>query len=123
MKKMNRICKCVTIVVLFACTVFAWGEGEKARMAERVPKIDTLKTAGIVGEKTSGLLGFVKESPADKALVDAENKDREAVYEAIAKKQGVSASTVAKSRAASLAKKAVSGLWLQDAKGKWFQKK
>ena len=92
-------------------------------MIERAPQISTLKSAGVVGEKADGLLGFVNKSPADKAVVNAENNGRKAVYAEIAKGQGVSASVVAQRRALKIAEQATSGEWLQNANGKWVQKK
>jgi uncharacterized protein YdbL (DUF1318 family) len=77
----------------------------------------------MIGEKANGLLGVVKDASADKALVAAENKDRTAVYVAIAKGQKVSTSKVAKRRALQIVGQAASGDWLQGADGKWYQKK
>jgi hypothetical protein len=56
-------------------------------------------------------------------VVAAENKDRKLVYEAIAKKQGTTTEVVGKHRAVQIAGKAKTGEWLQDANGKWYQKK
>ena len=124
MKKMKSVLKYISVIALsFSCVTGAWAAGEKERMIERAPQIRALKSAGIVGEKANGLLGFVKESPADKAVVDAENKDRKAVYSEIAKGQGVRASVVAQRRALQIAEQAASGDWLQNANGKWIQKK
>ena len=119
----HRILKYISIITLgLCCAALAFAAGEKERMLERLPQIKALKAAGVVGEKANGLLGFVKKSPADKALVDAENKDRQAVYAVIAKRQGASVSKVAGRRALQIAEKAASGHWVQDAAGKWSQK-
>lgn len=124
MKKTKPIFKSLSVIaVVLSCAAFALAVGEKERMIERAPQIRALKSAGIVGEKANGLLGFVKESPADKAVVDAENKDRKAVYSEIAKGQGVRASVVAERRALQISEQAASGDWLQNANGKWIQKK
>ena len=126
MKHPKQIVKTVAaIALILGCASAVFAAGEKERMLERVPKIEALKNAGIVGETAKGLLGFVNESPdpENKELVDAENKDRTAVYEAIAAKQGVSAETVAKRRALQLAKQATLGDWLQNENGEWIQKK
>lgn len=124
MKKENRVFRQLPVMlsVLF-CAVLVFAAGEKERIAQRLSKIDALKQSGIVGERANGLLGFVKASPGDKALVDAENRDRQVVYGVISRKQGTSAVNVAKSRAETLAGKAVSGMWFQNASGKWSQKK
>lgn len=109
-------------VFVLLCSTLVFAAGEKERMLKRVPEINKLKSAGIIGEKADGLLGFVKPSPGDEALVEAENKDRKAVYAEIAKNQGVSADTVAKRRALQIAEQAPAGHWLQNADGKWHQK-
>ena len=109
--------------LVLSCVFTAFSAGEKERMLQRVPKIQELKAAGVVGEKADGLLGFVKASPADKALVNAENKDRKAVYAAIAEGQGVNASVVGQRRALQLVGQASKGDWLQDKASKWYQKK
>jgi len=124
MKKTKTILKYFPVIALvLSCAVFSSFAAEKERMIERAPQVRALKSAGVVGEKADGLLGFVKKSSADKALVNAENKDRKAVYAEIAKGQGVSATAVAKRRALQIAEQAASGDWLQNAKGKWVQKK
>ncbi len=124
MKKMKSVLKYISVIALsFSCVTGAWAAGEKERMIERAPQISTLKSTGVIGEKTDGFLGFVKKSPADKAVVNAENNDRKAVYSEIAKGQGVSASVVAQRRALQIAEQAASGDWLQNANGKWVQKK
>ena len=123
MKKQNRILKAVfSVMLVLCCASLALADGEKQRMLERVPQIKAHKDAGIVGETADGLLGIVKAGSADKALIDAENKDRQAVYAAIAQSQGTQAARVAELRAKQIAGQADAGHWLQDADGKWYQK-
>ena len=112
-----------TVALMLLCSSLVFAAGEKERMLDRVPQINALKSAGIVGEKADGLLGFVKQSPSDEALVNAENKDRKAVYAVIAKSQKVSEAVVAQRRALQIAEQAAIGHWLQNASGKWYQKK
>ncbi len=120
----TRMTRRLSIVVLaLFCSTLAFAAGEKERMLKRVPKINALKSAGIIGETADGLLGFVKPSPDNQPLVEAENKDRQAVYAEIAKKQNVSVETVARRRALQIAEQAVPGQWLQNSEGKWYQKK
>ena len=124
MKKTNSILKYFTVIALtLSCAALAFAGGEKERMLKRIPQIRALKTEGLIGEKANGLLGFVKKSPADRALVNAENEDRKAAYAEIAQSQGSSAAVVAKRRASQLVEQAVSGDWFQDAASKWAQKK
>jgi uncharacterized protein YdbL (DUF1318 family) len=111
------------IVLMLSCAALASAEGEKERMIQRAPQIRALKTSGVVGEKANGLLGLVKESAADKALVDAENADRKVVYTEIARGSGASVANVATRRASQIVEQASPGDWLQGADGKWYQKK
>ena len=91
------------------------------KVAEAIAK--ALKAEGIVGEDNQGYLQFVggKKEKAD--VIAAENNDRKTVYAAIAKQQGTTAELVGKRRAMQIAKKANPGEWVQDASGKWIQKK
>jgi uncharacterized protein YdbL (DUF1318 family) len=111
------------IVLMLSCAALAFAEGEKERMIQRAPQIRALKTSGAVGERANGLLGLVKESAADKALVDAENADRKAVYAEIARGSGGSVTAVANRRALQIVEQAATGDWLQGTDGKWYQKK
>ncbi|MDX2452518.1 YdbL family protein [Desulfosarcina sp.] len=94
----------------------------KQRMKDRLPRIIELKAAGIIGENSQGLLAFVGGDRQEQALVEAENKDRQLVYRAIAQQQGTTAAVVGQRRALQIAEKAKPGEWLQDAGGKWVQK-
>lgn len=94
----------------------------KARMKARLPQIVALKAEGILGEDNRGFLAFVGDAKKDEAVVAAENKDRQKVYAAIAKQQGVSAASVGQRRALQIASKAKPGEWLQDESGKWYRK-
>ena len=96
--------------------------GIKARMKDRLPRIIELKAAGIVGETHQGFLAFVGADRREQALVDAENNDRQLVYDAIAKQQGTAAEVVGRRRALQIADNAKPGEWLQDAGGQWVQK-
>jgi uncharacterized protein YdbL (DUF1318 family) len=107
-------------VFLFSSS--AWCGDIKARMKDRLPKIIELKATGIIGENSQGFLAFVGGDRQEQALVEAENKDRQQVYNAIAKQQGVTADVVGQRRALQIADKAKPGEWLQDAGGRWVQK-
>ena len=118
-------------MVMAACLVFILGivagngfgaESIKQRMINRLPTIIKLKESGIVGENNSGYLEFVGSRKENADVVEAENRDRKAVYEAIAKKQGTTVEVVGKHRAVQIAEIAKPGEWLQDANGKWYQK-
>ena len=98
-------------------------DGIKQRMISRLPVINNLKARGIVGENNLGFLEFIGNRKEKPDVVEAENRDRKSVYEAIAKKQGTTTEVVGKHRAVQIAGKALAGQWLQDANGKWFKKK
>ena len=87
-----------------------------------LPVIAALKAKGLVGEDNRGYLQFIGQKKENEAVVAAENKDRQMVYEAIAKQQGTTVELVGQHRAIQIAEKAQRGEWLQDANGKWYQK-
>ena len=95
----------------------------KQRMIDRLPVIKALKDQGLVGENNKGYLEFIGKKKEQENVVAAENSDRKQVYEAIAKQQSTTVEVVGKHRAVQIADKAQAGEWLQDANGKWYQKK
>jgi hypothetical protein len=101
---------------------FADADTIKERMKARLPEIISLKNQGVIGENNKGFLEFVGSARPNPALVADENKDRLAVYEAIAKQSGATAQVVGERRAIQITEGADAGDWLQDAGGKWFQK-
>ena len=123
--KQRTITKIITFWVIgfFVVGAMAFADDIKARMKNRLPVIKQLKAQGIVGEDNKGYLQFVAGKKAKADVVAAENKDRKTVYAAIAKQQGTTADVVGQRRALQIAKKAAPGEWVQDADGKWVQKK
>jgi uncharacterized protein YdbL (DUF1318 family) len=118
------------IIALFTLLIFS-AEGNcfagandiKARMKHRKPTIDKLKSESLVGENNKGFLAFVPgAAPKEENTVSAENKDRRAVYSAIAKKQGTTPQHVGERRAVQIGQRASPGSWLQDPSGKWYKK-
>jgi uncharacterized protein YdbL (DUF1318 family) len=102
---------------------FAGADDIKARMQERLPTIVQMKADAIIGENYKGFLEFVPGAAQKMPDVVAdENKDRQMVYNAIAKQQGTTAELVGERRANQIAEKAESGEWLQDESGKWYKK-
>ena len=96
----------------------------KKNMAERKPKIETLKKAGTVGENKDGYLEAMKDAKledADKKLLEDENKDRKVVYAAIAKKEGSTVDKVCELRAKQIRSKANEGDFIQGEDGKWIK--
>ncbi len=113
----------IFILVLLNTQALASSETIKQRMIKRLPEIKALKDQGIVGENNRGYLEFVGKKKAKAEVVQAENNDRKQVYSAIAKQQGTTVELVGKHRAVQIANKARPNEWLQDANGKWYQKK
>ena len=102
----------------------------KKNMADRKPKIEVLKKAGSVGENKAGYLEAMKKDKDDKEvklsdddtkLIEAENKDRKAVYAAIAKKEGSTVDKVGEIRAKQIRSKAKEGEYIQGEDGKWVK--
>lgn len=110
-------------IAIFIAGLTAYADDIKARMKKRLPVIIELKAKGIVGENNKGYLEFIGNKKANADIVAAENKDRQTVYEAIAKQQSTTAELVGKRRALQIANKASKGEWVQDAGGNWIQKK
>jgi uncharacterized protein YdbL (DUF1318 family) len=123
--KQRKIAKILAFVLIgiFAAGISAFADDIKTRMKQRLPVIIELKTKGIVGENNAGYLEFIGAKKEQADVVAAENEDRQTVYAAIAKQQGTTAELVGKRRALQIAKKANPGEWVQDASGKWIQKK
>ena len=93
----------------------------RKRLRERAPEIAKLKSDGIIGETDEGYVDFVKGKDKGGDVVDAENADRKAVYENIARDTGESADTVAKQAAQKQFDHARPGEWLKI-DGKWKKK-
>ena len=121
-KKVYFAVLAILLFIVFAAGAFPSAKEIRARMLARLPEIKALKDKGLVGENNNGLLEFVGQQKEKQEVVAAENQDRKAVYEAIAKQQGTTLELVGKHRAIQIADKARPGEWLQDANGKWYQK-
>jgi len=121
-KKLYFAVFAIFLLIVFAAGAFPSAKEIQARMLARLPEIKALKDKGLVGENNQGLLEFVGQQKEKQDVVAAENQDREMVYEAIAKQQGITVELVGKHRAVQIADKARTGEWLQDANGKWYRK-
>ncbi len=110
----------LSLILLSANTAFS--QGIKERMKERLPVILELKNKGIVGENSMGYLEFTGSTREKEDVVEAENSDRQKVYENIAGELNTTAEKVGKGRARQIAQKADPGDWLKDEKGKWYRK-
>lgn len=94
----------------------------KARMSQRLSKLDQFKGQGAIGENNRGLVELRDASPAAGDVVAGENRDREIVYAAIAQQTGTAAETVGRARAKQIAAGSAAGVWLQRDNGDWYKK-
>ena len=121
----NTAVKALFVLALLTA-VFNLNAGTKeeiiARMKTRLPALEQLKNAGVVGENNMGYVEVRDNSADTKNAVDTENNDRKQVYAAIAAKNGTTAELVGKRRAIKIAKEAGKDQWLQNEKGEWYQK-
>ena len=125
MTNMNRRSYLSILLTFFCLGMICQADADalKSRMAKRLSSLDTLRASGKVGENNKGFLtARTKLSSKDGSLINAENADRKQVYAMIAKRTGESALVVGQKRAASLRKLSKKGIWLQDAKGRWYRK-
>lgn len=126
MKKTLSIIICALALIggmTIAPEAHAQGPEVKQRMAARLPQIDAAKLKGTIGENNQGFLEARGNAGAEvQSIIDAENADRRVVYEAIAKSTGSTAEKVGRTRAAQIAERAASGVWLQRPSGEWYRK-
>lgn len=120
--RLNYIPFLMMICLLVTAPAISQGASIKDRMAARIPVINSLKAAGVVGENNQGLLEFRSGDKSKQDVVNAENSDRKKVYAAIAKKEGVKSALVGQRRAKMIAQKGQKGQWFQGANGKWYKK-
>jgi len=122
MRRKNIIKAYIFVVCLIFTTQFVFAAGIKERMKARLPVIAGLKAKGIVGENNQGYLGFVTEKEAEPAVIEAENKDRKAIYSHFAKQQNTTVDVVEKVQAKRKADKTKPGQFYQDPNGEWIKK-
>lgn len=110
----------VFFVLALSFAVFVRAEdlgAVKARMDQRLTQVDSLKRQGAVGENNRGFLETRGGGADAGPVVAAENKDREAVYAAVAQKTGITPEQVGRARAKKIVHKP--GEWVQDESGNW----
>ena len=117
---MRKYLICVLLLAFCGITLHA---GIKERLLQRLPAINKMKEALLIGENNKGLLTIKGNvSSAQKKIVDEENADRKKIYAMVAKKTGVSVALVEKRRAEAIAKSSKKGIWLQKPDGSWYKK-
>ena len=108
----------------------------KERMKQRHPQLEKVRDGGKVGETAAGLVEAVKPaSAAEKTdaadpksmtigeLVEAENKDRKALFELLAQDLKLTPAEVGKQNGIRSLEKATDEHWLKLEDGRWVQKK
>lgn len=122
----NKIFKLslITIATLVTLSITSTGQAAsiKDRMAARIPAINSLMDTGAIGENNKGFLEYRSGSRPQQDVVNGENKDRDAVYKAIAQKEGASPVLVGERRARMIVQKGKKGRWYQKPDGTWFKK-
>lgn len=110
--------------LIFAGSVSAQDLGAvRQRMVDRLPELDRLKAAGVIGETNVGFVELRTTKMEAAEVTKAENEDRKVVYAAIARQTGASAYEVARARARQIAAASAAGVWLQNDDGEWYRKR
>ncbi|MBN2808723.1 MAG: YdbL family protein [Deltaproteobacteria bacterium] len=117
----------MTLSLIFLFTLILTGpslaDSLKERMKNRLPQITALKAQGVIGENNRGFLeSRGSTNAAAQNIMEADNQDRAAVYDAIARQQNTNAANVGRRRAAQIAEIAPAGTWLQNDQGQWYRK-
>jgi uncharacterized protein YdbL (DUF1318 family) len=118
----NRIAFLLSLILFFGYEIgFAATPADRIR--DRLPEVDALKASGEVGEAADGYLA-ARESiqPTARDVVEAENRDRRALYSEIAGRTGQSTEEVGRQRALRVFELSRPGVWLKGPDGQWYRK-
>lgn len=122
----TQLVRALSMMVLLGLAVpaaLAQDAGLKQRLEQRLPALDDLRLRQVAGENNRGFLEVRgKATPEEEQLVEAENRDRTSVYEAIAARSETTKDTVGRARAKQIAAASARGVLLQDANGVWAPK-
>jgi uncharacterized protein YdbL (DUF1318 family) len=97
----------------------------KVAFDARATALAAAKSAGTLGETTSGLLAVPAGASADAAtlaLLTAENADRTTLFALLATETGATPAVVAERYARRAYQEAAAGMWLQKKDGTWARK-
>jgi uncharacterized protein len=96
----------------------------RQRMEHRLPAVDEMKSQKIVGENNRGFLEVRGDASGEqRETVDAENRDRTAVYAMIAEQTEATPEQVGRARARRIAELSAPGVLLQAEDGSWYEKR
>lgn len=111
------------VILLMLLFVGIAQAGIKDRLAKRLPEINKMKAALVIGENNRGYLVVKADvTAAQQKVIDAENADRKKIYQMLADKTGAPVKTVETRRAEQIAEKSKKGIWLQKPDGTWYKK-
>lgn len=111
----------LSVLALFALFAVAAPLSTPAQAASLVQA----KSAGIVGERTDGLVGIVDNARADgsiRSMVNSVNDQRMQRYRKLAEKHGVPVSEIQKQAALKLIRETPSGQYYMNTSGQWIRK-
>lgn len=100
-------------------------EAAALRRKDRLLALTSAQSQGIIGENKSALVEIMSPEGADSSmqdLVEAENSDRMAIYQALAGKNGTSVAEVQTLYAKRLQDSAPDGTPIQTSSGQWMTK-
>jgi uncharacterized protein YdbL (DUF1318 family) len=113
------------LIGFFLAVVFLTAEDQalKARFLQRKPVIERMKNQLKVGENNVGkLVPRAQLNGNENEIVNAENADREKIYQEIAGRLNITLLKVGQRRALQIAQLASPGHWLQHPDGHWYRK-
>ena len=90
----------------------------------RYESLRALKDAGVIGENNKGYVEVLKPNDQAQSIADAENKDRQIIYQTIAQQNGLedALGTIEEVFAQVQYDKAESGEKVQEKDGRWISK-
>lgn len=103
----------------------------KKQLGERFPKLKPFYQKGAAGENNKGFVELRNGglAPAEKSelkgLIEAENRDRQALYQEVAKSMNIAPDQIVKVQrifADKWQQSSASGWWIQKEDGRWVQK-
>lgn len=117
----------VVLAMLLAVGINAFAQSKEeitSSMRDRYPALLDAKNKGLVGEAWTGLAGLVDADvpAAVQSLVSAENNDRRALFQIIARETGTSVEEVARQNRIRMYRLAEDNHLLQDQNRQWVKK-
>ncbi|MFP4083397.1 MAG: YdbL family protein [Desulfonatronovibrio sp.] len=114
------------LIVLMNTQAYARSKEQvTSSMRDRYPALQEAKNAGYAGEAWTGLVGLVEpDAPASvQSMVKAENNDRLALFQIVAKETGTSVEEVARQNRIRMYRLAEDDHFVHDQNRQWVRKK